>query len=51
MMQDMDLVESLRQERGMDDEPVRQVREQIRQRLQASDPDEDLDIDMEASEL
>jgi FtsZ-binding cell division protein ZapB len=34
-----------------DNEPIKQVREEFRQRLRASDPDEELDIDMEASDL
>ena len=61
-MEDLDLIESfkashVRQDVGalyqdsMDNEPVKMVRDEIRQRLKASDPDEELEIDMEASDL
>ena len=63
-MQDLDLGDSLKasmvrqnpgasfQESGSnEDEPIRQVREEFRQRLLASDPEEEFEIDMEASDL
>ena len=67
MLHDFDLVDSLKasnvrknpcaflQDSGaasLDDEPVRQVRQEIRQKLNSLEEDDDeLEIDMEASDL